>query len=361
MHNLNFMSPIGYTGYGISSFNMLKALKKEECNISLFSLSNLQTINPESKEDADIIKECIRTSIGYDYKAPCLKVWHSNDLSIRIGSGPYHVYTFFELDTMTDQEKHNLKSCENIFVASKWARRVLTDNGISSDITVCPLGVDTDIFKPFENDTNNNKYIFYNIGKWEKRKSHDVLIECFNKSFSEQDDVELWLFSHNPFLNTYETQEWVNLVKNSKLAKKIKIFPRFATQIELYNTVKMADCGIFCSRAEGWNNGVIESMSMGKPVIVTDYSAHQEYCNDKNSFLVNITETEPAIDNKWFNGQGNWAKITEDCKEQIIFYMKKCYNNQIYKNSSGLKTANNYKWENTARILYERLFDVYTK
>jgi len=353
-NNLNIMCPIGHTGYGISSMNMLRSLS-EMSNISLFCLSNLNNIIPESQEDIDLLNLCLKNSSDFDYKAPCLKIWHAHDLALRAGSGPYHCYTFFELDKISDKEKHDLNSCDNVFVASAWAKKVLLDSGVSCDITPCPLGVDTNIFKP--NDNHNDKYIFYNIGKWEHRKSHDILLKCFEKSFTEKDDVELWLFPHNPFLSAKETRYWLNMVDDNKLSEKIKIFPRFSTQTEMYNIVKNANCGVFCSRAEGWNNGVIESMSMNKPVIVTNYSAHTEYCNSENSYLVEINDVEPAVDNKWFHGEGNWAKMDTDQENQIIEFMRKMYNNKVYDNKPGLETAAKYSWNNTATIIKERIFN----
>ena len=83
-----------------------------------------------------------------------------------------------------------------------------------------------------------------------------------------------------------------------------------------------ADCGIFPSRAEGWNLDMLEMMALNKSIITTNYSAHTEFCNKDNSFLIDISETEPANDGKWFFGQGNWAKIGEEQKRGITIQRK---------------------------------------
>ena len=88
---------------------------------------------------------------------------------------------------------------------------------------------------------------------------------------------------------------------------------------------------------------------MNKPVIVTNYSAHTEYCTSKNSYLVDITELETAIDNKWFDGTGNWAKIGQKEKDQIIEYMRYVFTNKINTNLDGLETAKLFTWENSAK------------
>ena len=51
-----------------------------------------------------------------------------------------------------------------------------------------PLGVDCSIFTP--KPSSRKPTIFLNVGKWEKRKGHDVLIEVFNDTFSEDDNVD---------------------------------------------------------------------------------------------------------------------------------------------------------------------------
>ena len=198
-------------------------------------------------------------------------------------------------------------------------------------------------------------YIFITIGKWEIRKGHDIIIECFNKAFNENDNTELWMVTENPFLNEEQTKAWTDMAQNSKLSSKIRLFSRLQTHENLAEVMSYSNCGLFVSRGEGWNLELLEMMSMGKPVIATNYSSHTEFCNKDNSYLINTTETEPAIDNKWFNGEGNWAKITDDHKEQIVEQMRYVYSNNIKTNPGGITTAMEYSWENTANIISDVL------
>ena len=92
---------------------------------------------------------------------------------------------------------------------------------------------------------------------------------------------------------------------------------------------------------------LLESMAMNKPVIASNYSAHTEYCNADNSFLVNIDEKELAVDNKWFFGTSQWAKISQSQMDQTIEHMRNCYKNSIKTNPNGLKTAQELSWKNT--------------
>jgi glycosyltransferase involved in cell wall biosynthesis len=350
MKNLNLFCPINGTGYGITSLNITKALS-EFLNISLFPLGN--SIDCNSENDQKLVKQLLNNNSTFDYSAPCLKIWHQYDLATRIGNGHYYTFPFFEIDKLTPREIHHLNYSDFIFVASSWGKKILQNNGVTKPVFVAPLGVDMSIFNVPENKILIEKdiYRFFHIGKWEHRKSQDILLQAFDAAFTVDDKVELCLLPFNPFLSEDENNYWFNLVDNCKLKDKIKIFGRLQTQYQVAEFISHCDCGVFVSRAEGWNNEIIESMAMNKPVIVTNYSAHTEYCNIDNAYLVDIDETEPANDGKWFNGFGNWAKITNEQIEQIVHYMKHVYTNHINTNQNGVLTAKHYSWNNTANII----------
>ena len=81
-------------------------------------------------------------------------------------------------------------------------------------------------------------------------------------------------------------------------------------------------------------------------VITTNYSAHTEFCNNDNSFLINIEEKELAYDGKWFNGQGEWAKLGGAQISKFIEGMRMCYENRP-SNIKGQQTGKRFSWENT--------------
>lgn len=350
MKNLNLFCPINGTGYGITSSNIAKSLSKE-MNISLFPIGS--NIECNSEEDKQLFQKLLNNNSEFDYSAPCLKIWHQYDLAIRVGHGHYYSFPFFEIDKLTPREIHHLNYCDYIFVASEWGKQVLRNNGVTKPIIVAPLGVDMGIFNVPEYKIQLEKptYRFFHIGKWEHRKSQDVLLQAFDAAFTINDKVELYLLPFNPFLNEQENNYWFNLVDQCKLKDKIKIFGRLQTQYQVAQFIDNCDCGVFISRAEGWNNEIIESMAMNKPVIVTNYSAHTEYCNKDNAYLVNIDSLEPANDGKWFNGLGNWAKIDQNQFDQTVSYMKYVYTNRIDSNPNGVLTAQKYSWDHTSSII----------
>jgi len=352
--DLNIMAPINQLGYGIAGLNICKELTKI-CNTSL---SPIGPIEVTLQQDVEPVKKALSNYQMLNFNAPCVKVWHQNDMGAFVGKGKRIGFPFFELDTFDELEKHHLNSLDALFVCSQWAKNICLKNLKLNEnqIHVIPLGVDRNLFPTAENNTNKNT-IFFNCGKWEVRKGHDVLVEVFNKSFNENDDVELWLMCSNPFLSPEESNHWESFYKQSNLGNKIKILPRAKTQAEVYNVMSQVDCGVFPSRAEGWNLELLELMSCGKNVIATNFSAHTEFCNTENCFLVKTPEIETAYDGKWFAGKGSWAKLSDTVIQDFIKNMKNIHqlkqSQELKPNKNGVITAEKFSWEESARkILY---------
>ena len=60
---------------------------------------------------------------------------------------------------------------------------------------------------------------------------------------------------------------------------RVKMIPRVNTSEEVARIMGQVDCGVFPARGEGWNLELLEMMSMGKPVIATNYSGHTQFCD----------------------------------------------------------------------------------
>lgn len=350
------MCPINGTGYGITSANISLSLFGLNVNVGVFVIG--QGVMLDNKNDSQNLVKMLNNARTYNPDAPCLKIWHQHDLGPRVGRGKYYAFPFFEADKFHDFEIHQMNQTDALFTASKWGKKVLEDNGVNVPIVVSPLGVNLRVF----NSTNKikiqkDKYVFLHVGKWEKRKSQDFLLEAFGKAFTKKDEVELWLLPHNPFLSPEETEQWLGLVNQHPLSDKIKVYNRLPTQKDVADLIHHTDCGVFLSRAEGWNNEITEMMAMDKPVIATNYSAHTEYLTKDNSFMVDVTETEPANDGKWFHGHGNWGLLGSAQMEQTVEYMKFVYNNRVSSNPAGIDTAKKYSWDRTASIIRETVFN----
>jgi glycosyltransferase involved in cell wall biosynthesis len=339
---INFQAPINKLGYGVAGYNIFKEIIKIHPSAALYPISK-----PEFTDE--YIQEGLDNRDWLKGHCPSVKMWHQNDVHTHIGKGEHIGFPIFELTEFNEEEELSMSHCDRLFVCSQWAKDVLTENNIKKpeDIHVVPLGVDTELFQPIH--SKREATIFFNCGKWEKRKGHDVLLECFNRAFELRDNVELWMMCDNPFIGEMN-QQWVNLYKNSPLGSKIRIIPRQQSHKDVYNIMRQAHCGVFPARAEGWNLELLEMMACGKEVIATNYSAHTEFCNKDNCYLVDIDELETAHDGVFFSGEyGQWASFNDAAKDQLIEHMRTVHGiKQRCLNHAGIETANKFTWKNSA-------------
>jgi glycosyltransferase involved in cell wall biosynthesis len=357
MTELNIWGSFSLTGYGVATINLAKALSNlEEQPLDLYLTPMGEHAHANSNEELKFIQRYIEKGRLCPKDTPLLKIWHQHSLTQRVGNGRYYAMPIFELNKFNDLEKHSLKFPDHLIVNSKWAKNVVELNlplYHPDDTSVVPLGVDTTVFKPSEDPVRQEgTYNFLNMGKWEKRKGHDLLVHVFNKAFTQDDDVQLNLVPYNPFLKQQEVDAWSAKYKSSPLGDKIFILPRLGTCYDVANIMNQCDCGIFPSRGEGWNLELLEMLACGKPVITTNYSAHTEYCDEDNTYLVDIDTLEDAYDGKWFHGQGEWAHLGTNQIDQTIEYMRYCYKERP-SNEAGIRTANQFTWEHSAKKLME--------
>ena len=355
---INLMAPVNPLGYGVAGLNITKALA-DLCDVALFPIGDVEVT---SQEDADAVKACLDNKSKFDAKAPCVRIWHQFSMAEQIGNGLRCGFPIFELDSFNETELHHLNSLDKIFVCSEWAKQVVCETlysqykrlDLTKNVHVAPLGVDLSIFNTTKKSESNSTR-FINIGKWEYRKGHDILVEAFNKAFELEDNVELYMMNHNPFLNKEQEREWVDLYKTCKLADKITILPRVSTHSQVAEIMSQMDCGVFPSRAEGWNLEAIEMLAMGKQMIITDYSAHTEFCNNDNSLLIPIENKESAYDGIWFHGQGSWAEIGESQIDVMVEHMRNVHDSGKIVNEAGIETGKKFSWANSAKQIFAKV------
>lgn len=114
------------------------------------------------------------------------------------------------------------------------------------------------------------KYFIF-IGRFSKEKNVDIIIDAFNNL--NRKDIGLVMLGHGPM---WEEQ-------NRKKGKNI-ILPGFTTRV--YDYLKATDYYISASEVEGMPNTILENMSVGNPMLLSDIPSHQEIlANFKNEIV----------------------------------------------------------------------------
>ena len=356
--SINLSLPLNNLGYGISGLNILNAFEENDHCPALWPIGPIDVPQQYHKT----INLALTRAKLYNQTAPSLRIWHQFDLAQHVGKGLQCALPIFELDKFNTTEIHHLNNQDILFVASSWAKQIVEDNGIKVKTCVTPFGVDTNIFQ--ESAVNKDgPTVFLNVGKWEMRKGHDILVDAFAKAFEPGDNVRLVMHCLNPCIRdpdkakTYN-QQWARLYQ-SKLGDRVKIFnQRFATQNELAKLMSMADCGVFPARAEGWNMELAEMMAMGKQVIATNYSGHTEYCTHDNSLLIEVNDFEEAYDGLFFtSGIGRWASLGDSQVDQLVDHMRAVHKSKqegnLKINQSGIDTFRKLSWNECVKKIVE--------
>jgi glycosyltransferase involved in cell wall biosynthesis len=347
----NLAAPINSLGYGVVGLNVAIALERLGHEPALWPIGEVEA----PAEHHAALGRALARRESFDARAPSLRISYAADLAERVGSGPHGGLPVFELNRMSPGELAQLRALDIVFVASGWAKRVLTDNGVAeSRVAVAPFGVDRDIFR-FVEPGGRGTTVFLNVGKWEMRKGHDVLAEAFSKAFTRADDVRLELVPASPFSSEEESRQWAGVYLDSPLAEKVRIFERLPSQRDVAAVMAQADCGVFPYRAEGWNLDLAEMLAMGKNVIATRYSAPTEYLSADNARLIEIDRLEDAVDGKWFHGQGQWAELGDAQVEQLVEHMRAVHRlkraGELRANIAGRDTMARFTWDETVRRL----------
>lgn len=352
---LNVMAPINGTGYGVAAKNIIRQLGRPEMELEVSLFPRQNKCLSDNEEELALFQSMGANALEFDYDATTLNIWHEFDLAHRVGNGQYVAFPFFEMTKLSEIARHHLKMPHKVIVASKWARNIVHNNVDRGQVFVAPLGVDTSIFFPAK-PNDDGHYHFFTIGKWEKRKGHDFILRCFDKAFSKQDKVQLhFLTSHFAFPERY-TAHWTKMCQSCALHNKVHIVKPMATHKNVADFIRSCHCGLYPSRAEGWNLELLESMACSKPVITTNYSAHTEYVTNKNAFLIETPNLELASDGYYFHGEsGEWAELDYDEEECMVEYMRRCFKERIVENPEGVKTAQEFTWERTASKILEIL------
>ena len=249
-----------------------------------------------------------------------------------------------------------------ILVCSRWAAGVVASSGMSVPVVVAPLGVDRSIFhEPIGEGRNRDQprgpgpTIFVNNGKWEWRKGHDFLLQAFCNAFTPSDNIILKLLSRSYILSDEANDSSGAVFLGSSIGTRVQLVPRLATQLDVAALLADCDCGVFPSRAEGWNLGLLECMSIGLNVIATNYSAHTEFVEPGNCRLVQVDETEPPPSGDLLRGTGNWGKLGASQMEQMVHHLREVHRlkqeGSLARNDAGIATAKAFPWRRTAEAV----------
>lgn len=319
---LNFYAPINNLGYGIHSYNFIKALEDEGVEICLFPIHG-KVSTPNIDTDRWIANQS-----KFNKDDTSIMIFHENEMNRFYGKKRIG-FPVFETG-IRKEDIPLLESLDYIFQPSHWGKEYLEKLGFKN-VYVVPEGYSDKVFntmiscnfKEKLNILDKHGIIFTHIGKFEYRKSSEDILTVFTQAL-EGENVKCKLFAHmfNPFmlqwLDIVEKhlfdlgysilQKESNLIKYSKANLTVLVLKTgLKSIVDFY---RQSHFGLYASKAEGFNLPLIESLACGLPCITTNWTGQSEYLKDyPKELIIEKGEEEIANDGVWFFGsKGTWIK-----------------------------------------------------
>jgi len=197
-----------------------------------------------------------------------------------------------------------------------------------------------------------DKFTFFFSGTWKERKGWRTLLHAWNAEFSNNSDVMLIIKTSDL---TQAKSSIHNLFKNK--INNIQFLTGILLDEELPSLYKSFNCLVLPTIGEGFGLPGLQSLSVGVPIIVTNYSGVKEYANDQNSCLLepeSFVKLKRPIDGYYqFVGQ-TWPIISIDQLRSKMRYVYTYYNEMRLKaERSWPLLAKKFGYEITAEKMRE--------
>jgi len=266
---------------------------------------------------------------------------------------------------------------KNVFQQSQFEKRNKQTNALEGTIKLeKPIevlfeGVNTDVYKILEKNTNKNidlsyikedfAYLF--LGHWingdlgEDRKNVGLLIKAFYETFKNK--------SKKPALILKTSQVGSSYVDREEILKKIKAIKKTVNSTnlpnvyllhgdftdeeinELYNNSKVKAM-VNLTKGEGFGRPLLEFTLTKKPLITTAWSGHIDFLNPEFTSLIGgqLTNVHQSAANQWLLPESQWFSADHG---QVGHFLKDVFEN--YKNYTdkakrqSFKSKTEFSWD----------------
>ena len=362
MKKLNFEAPINSLSLGNVAVNFLRELRLKDLDLSFFPIGENGDFSAYDKTKEDF-KEWISSVAAQrltklDKEAPTLKVWHINGSEKTLGQNQ-HLYTFYEVDSPTKEEINIVKMQKHVFFSSSEAAQAFKDKGCNN-VSSIPLGFDPD-FKEVERDFDKDIIHFGLIGKFERRKNTQALIQLWLNKYGNNPKYQLTCLVANSFMNQEQMQQAVNGSLGNSHWSNINFLPHLKTNSEVNHLINNIDIDLSgLSNGEGWNLPAFNCTALGKWSIVSNCSSHKDWATEDNSILVEPIGKQPCYDNFFFKegnpfNQGQYYKLDG---KRIVEAMEKAEQKVGQFNTEGTKLRDKFTYAKTIDSILDCIYSV---
>ena len=359
MKRLNFDGPINSLSLGNVSVNFLRELQKRDLDISLFPIGDQGDFGAYDKIDDDF-KKWIENIAATRLKkltpdTPSLKVWHING-SEKVLPNQY-LYTFYEVDSPTEEEINIVKLQKHVFFSSSEAAEIFKNKGCDN-VSYIPLGFDPD-FGETGKEYLKDIVHFGLIGKFERRKNTQAIIQLWTEKFGNNPKYQLSCLVSNQFFKEDQMNSAIQASLRGQNWPNVNFIPHLKTNAEVNDLINSIDVDLSgLSNGEGWNLPSFNATALGKWSIVSNCSAHKDWATEENSILVEPVGKQSCYDNFFFReglsfNQGEYYKLNGD---DILKSFDSALERVGQKNTEGTKLRDKFTYSKTIDSILDYIY-----
>ncbi len=170
-----------------------------------------------------------------------------------------------------------------------------TASHFNKKVECIPNGVDTDIFKPNQNQGKSNNFEVLFVGRLTEQKGATYLLKALAKMSGDKlevvNTIHCTIIGDGPLRKTLESE-----AAELGIADRVS-FIGWVDRDELPKYYQSSDVFVLPTSEEGMPNVVLEAMASGLPIITTNVAGNEELVhNSQNGILINnLRELSTAI------------------------------------------------------------------
>jgi len=273
-----------------------------------------------------------------------LRISHPD--SFNICSGKYNIgLGVTEERVVTDKKwvDYSNHCCHQVWVPSEFVKKSFEAAGIKNVVVVHhPIHGQrfSPMATPYDYKTDDFKFLF--VGVAQHRKGIDILNDAFHEEF-DGEKAKLFI----------KTFDWGHAEIYE--SDNVKVIHDDFTDDEMPSLYTGADCFVLPSRSEGFGLPALEAMACGCPVIATNYSGLLEFCNDDNSWLIDVESYQEPI---FGQGKPFGAKPSKNHLKELMRKVFDGGDEILRKIKNGIRTAQKFNMTNIGKemMFQTRLF-----
>jgi glycosyltransferase involved in cell wall biosynthesis len=236
---------------------------------------------------------------------------------------------FWELETAPSWYEEAWPIVDELWAPTRFIETMLKSSA-PSHVTIrhIPLPIkapriDVSLTRPKLNLDGRYMFLFvFDLMSIMKRKNPLGLISAYTKAFGQSDGAQLVIKTMN---GDKRSEDLRKLMEASSSRSDIVVIDEVFSGIETSSLIALSDCYVSLHRSEGLGLTLSEAMSLGKPVIATNYSGNTDFMTEQNSYLLPWARVPVGDDAGGYDPTSTWAEPDE---ESAISALRHVYKNQ---------------------------------